>query len=440
MRFDRLDPVEQRAFPHERRRTDERDVACEQDALIRHPRDDVAERVARTEVLEPDARAAGVQPQAVLERDGRRDDFDAAEVERRERALEIAARRRRCRRERRDTSRATAGLAPVNISARQRWCPMTVAPVDELVAAAVVAVVVRVDDLADRLVGHAPDCVEELLGVLQIEERVHEDRFVVADDDPGVATTPSCRPVGGTPSSVPDLHQAPLVGHAGTLPRATTGDTRSVVPSIPGGRTSDDLFDRCSRPETGELGVAVQSHWFSTGSVVTWGVAGVGVVATQAFANPSYGPLGLDLMREGVPAPEALASLLERDDGSPRRQVAMVDANGAVGVHTGDRCIAGAGHVTGDGYSVQANMMLTDTVPDAMSAAFSDVHRELVSACSARWTPLKPPAVTSADGSRPPSSSWGPSVRRAPRARIASSSCASKIIPSRSPNCTASSA
>lgn len=131
-------------------------------------------------------------------------------------------------------------------------------------------------------------------------------------------------------------------------------------------------------PDTGLMGVAVQSHWFSVGSVVTWGEAGVGVVATQAFANPSYGPLGLDLMRDGVPAPEALASLLEKDAGAERRQVAMIDANGDVGVHTGDRCIAGAGHVSGDAYSVQANMMLTDTVPDAMSAAYVAASGDLV--------------------------------------------------------------
>ncbi len=132
-------------------------------------------------------------------------------------------------------------------------------------------------------------------------------------------------------------------------------------------------------PDTGELGVAVQSHWFSVGSVVTWGEAGVGVVATQAFANPSYGPLGLDLMREGVSAPSALASVLEQDSGSEMRQVAMVDASGEVGVHTGGRCIAGAGHVAGDAFSVQANMMLNDTVPDAMSSAFSAASGDLVS-------------------------------------------------------------
>jgi uncharacterized Ntn-hydrolase superfamily protein len=130
--------------------------------------------------------------------------------------------------------------------------------------------------------------------------------------------------------------------------------------------------------DTGEMGVAVQSHWFSVGSVVTWGEAGVGVVATQAFANPSYGPLGLDLMRDGVRAPEALAALLERDGGADTRQVAMVDASALVGAHTGDRCIAGAGHITGDGYSVQANMMLTDTVPDAMSAAYAGASGDLV--------------------------------------------------------------
>jgi uncharacterized Ntn-hydrolase superfamily protein len=123
-------------------------------------------------------------------------------------------------------------------------------------------------------------------------------------------------------------------------------------------------------PVTGDLGVAVQSHWFSVGSVVTWAEAGVGAVATQSFVETSYGPLGLKAMREGKAADEALAELLEADESSRVRQVAFVDAEGRVGVHTGDGCIPGAGHRTGNGYSVQANLMLTDEVPDAMAEAF----------------------------------------------------------------------
>jgi uncharacterized Ntn-hydrolase superfamily protein len=132
-------------------------------------------------------------------------------------------------------------------------------------------------------------------------------------------------------------------------------------------------------PATGEMGVAVQSHWFSVGSVVTWGEAGVGVVATQAFAEPSYGPLGLDLMRGGKAASDALAALLAIDPGSSRRQVAMVDAEGGVAVHTGEQCLAGAGHATGEHFSAQANMMLRDTVPDAMSKTFETADGDLIS-------------------------------------------------------------
>jgi uncharacterized Ntn-hydrolase superfamily protein len=121
---------------------------------------------------------------------------------------------------------------------------------------------------------------------------------------------------------------------------------------------------------TGDLGVAVQSHWFSVGSLVTWAEAGVGAVATQSFVDPSYGPLGLALMRAGKTAPEALAALLASDNGRDVRQVAMVDARGNVAVHTGARCIQAAGHLTGAGYSVQANLMSNDAVWPAMSRAF----------------------------------------------------------------------
>ncbi len=123
-------------------------------------------------------------------------------------------------------------------------------------------------------------------------------------------------------------------------------------------------------PETGEMGVAVQSHWFSTGSIVTWAEPGVGVVATQSMAEVSYGPLGLIAMQAGKPVSNVLADLLKKDENREVRQVAMVDAKGNVAVHTGTRCIAEAGHHTGHQYSVQANMMLKNTVWPAMAAAY----------------------------------------------------------------------
>ncbi|HET8549967.1 MAG TPA: DUF1028 domain-containing protein [Bryobacteraceae bacterium] len=130
-------------------------------------------------------------------------------------------------------------------------------------------------------------------------------------------------------------------------------------------------------PATGELGVAVQSHWFSVGSLVPWAEAGVGAVATQSFVDPSYGKLGLELMRAGKSASEALASLLAGDGGRDVRQVAMVDAQGRVAAHTGARCIDFAGHHTGKTYSVQANLMSNDKVWPAMSKAFETAHGDL---------------------------------------------------------------
>ena len=105
-------------------------------------------------------------------------------------------------------------------------------------------------------------------------------------------------------------------------------------------------------PKTGELGVAVQSHYFSVGTVVTWARFGVGAIATQSMAEISYGPLGLDLLAAGKSAPEALASLLKSDGRADTRQVGMVDSNGLVSAHTGSRCIDYAGHVTGDGFQL----------------------------------------------------------------------------------------
>lgn len=130
-------------------------------------------------------------------------------------------------------------------------------------------------------------------------------------------------------------------------------------------------------PATGEMGVAVQSHWFSVGAIVPWAEAGVGAVATQSFVEPSYGPLGLDLMRMGRSAPEALKALITTDEGEAVRQVAMVDARGRVAAHTGSRAIVAAGHHVGEGYSAQANLMENATVWDAMARAFESASGDL---------------------------------------------------------------
>src|SRR5687767_8898772 len=123
---------------------------------------------------------------------------------------------------------------------------------------------------------------------------------------------------------------------------------------------------------TGQMGVAVQSHWFSVGSLVTFAEAGVGAVATQSFIDPAYGPLGLELMRSGKTAQEALKGLLAADAGIDVRQVAFVDAKGNVAAHTGAKAIEAAGHIMGRGYSVQANLMHKSTVPAAMARAFEN--------------------------------------------------------------------
>jgi uncharacterized Ntn-hydrolase superfamily protein len=129
--------------------------------------------------------------------------------------------------------------------------------------------------------------------------------------------------------------------------------------------------------KTGEMGVAVQSHWFSVGADVPWAEAGVGAVATQSFVDPSYGPKGLELMRLGKSASETLKQLIAADSGEAVRQVAMVDSKGEAAVHTGKRCVEYAGHRTGDGYSVQANLMLNEKVPNAMAVAFETAPGDL---------------------------------------------------------------
>jgi uncharacterized Ntn-hydrolase superfamily protein len=130
-------------------------------------------------------------------------------------------------------------------------------------------------------------------------------------------------------------------------------------------------------PATGEMGVAVQSHVFGVGTIVPWVRAGVGAVATQAHVDIGYGLKGLELMGNGLSAPDALSRLLAEDKDSEVRQVLAVDAQGRVAAHTGGRCIPCAGHVIGDGFCVGANMMLNDTVWPAMERSFREAHGDL---------------------------------------------------------------
>jgi uncharacterized Ntn-hydrolase superfamily protein len=123
-------------------------------------------------------------------------------------------------------------------------------------------------------------------------------------------------------------------------------------------------------PRSGELGVAVQSHWFSVGGIVAWARAGVGAVATQSIAEPAYGPRLLDRLTAGAHAPAALAELTAQDEQAAVRQVAVVDARGVATCHTGERCIAHAGDTSGDGFSAQANMMASPGVWPAMARAY----------------------------------------------------------------------
>ncbi len=147
----------------------------------------------------------------------------------------------------------------------------------------------------------------------------------------------------------------PLVGWTQVADREAFAHTYSIV--------ARDI-------KTGDMAVGVQSHWFSVGTIVSWGRSGVGVVATQSFVNPALGTDGLELMAEGKTAAEALEQLINEDEGRDYRQVAMLDVNGKVSAHTGKSCIASASHITGENFSVQANMMLNEDVVPAMAKAF----------------------------------------------------------------------
>lgn len=144
--------------------------------------------------------------------------------------------------------------------------------------------------------------------------------------------------------------------------------------SIPVSTYSIVAFDE----ETGQLGVAVQSHWFSVGTLVPWIKAGVGAVATQSFVKVEYGPNGLKLMGKGFSAEDALKVLVENDENSAVRQVGMVDAKGNASAFTGKNCIQFAGHIVGKNYTVQANLMASATVPTAMVRAYEITKGDLV--------------------------------------------------------------
>lgn len=130
-------------------------------------------------------------------------------------------------------------------------------------------------------------------------------------------------------------------------------------------------------PRTGDLGGAVQTRWFNVGSGVLWAEPGVGAVATQSFGEPAYGAHGLDRLRGGEAPAEALAAMLAADPDEAIRQVGMVDGHGRSVVHTGSRCVAAAGHLTGPDHAIQANMMERGSVWPAMRLAFATATGDL---------------------------------------------------------------
>lgn len=149
--------------------------------------------------------------------------------------------------------------------------------------------------------------------------------------------------------------RGPLDGKGGAVASGPRQGTYSIV-----------ARDRA----TGQIGVAVQSHWFSVGSVVSWAQPGVGAVATQSIAEPAYGPWLLERLGAGVKPRDALERLLSEDEGARFRQVAVIDGEGEVAAHTGPGCIDHAGHVEGDGFSAQANMMRSPDVWPVMATAY----------------------------------------------------------------------
>jgi uncharacterized Ntn-hydrolase superfamily protein len=170
---------------------------------------------------------------------------------------------------------------------------------------------------------------------------------------------------------------------------------------------------------SGELGVAVQSHWFAVGSVVAWARPGVGAVATQSVAEVAHGPHVLDRMQEGLDAASAIAAVLREDELAQFRQLGAVDARGEAAAHTGSGCIPHAGDARGEGFACQANVMATDVVPAAMAEAYRAADGELADRLLAASTAPRRREATCAGGNRRPCSSCPPRGRRGARARRA---------------------
>lgn len=129
--------------------------------------------------------------------------------------------------------------------------------------------------------------------------------------------------------------------------------------------------------ETGALGIAVQSKFFAVGSVVPWAAAGVGAIATQSWANTTFGPNGLKFLKSGLSAEQTLERLIAEDSGRATRQVGIVDAKGNVANYTGDECNAWAGAVSGKHYTAQGNILAGAEVVKAMGKAFEETEGEL---------------------------------------------------------------
>jgi len=176
---------------------------------------------------------------------------------------------------------------------------------------------------------------------------------------------------------------APSSSGPARAPATCTRDVGQMQTYAPGGAPVDPkrpvhTYSIVARDAvTGDLGVAVQSHWFAVGNGVLWAEPGVGAVASQSFAEPEYGRRGLEQLRGGAAAPDVLAALVAEDAGRDVRQVGIVDASGRASAHTGASCIAFAGHHVGDGYAVQANLMANDRVVPAMAKAYESTPGEL---------------------------------------------------------------
>jgi len=169
-----------------------------------------------------------------------------------------------------------------------------------------------------------------------------------------------------------------FTAYAGVVVLGGPGCHQSQVQSVKMDAQPVATFSIVGRdPENGDLGVAVQSKFFAVGAVVPWAKAGVGAIATQSWANTTYGPKGLALLESGLTAQEALERLIAADDGRSKRQVGVVDAKGNVANYTGDECVAWAGAVKGDNYTAQGNILASEEVVKAMAKAFVETEGEL---------------------------------------------------------------